>query len=144
MRHSDCFARLVCTHKASARPTHRILHLRIFKMVNQCAGYSMEYNSRMTRSELIAALAEKNPSLTAADVEVAVKSITEAISRHLIQDGRIEIRDFGTFSLNYRPPRNGRNPKTGERVHVPEKRVPHFKPGKGLRERVNSVEGESS
>lgn len=90
----------------------------------------------MTRSELIAALAEKYQSLTAADVEAAVKIITTAISDRLAQGGRVEIRDFGSFSLNMRPPRVGRNPKTGARVEVPEKHVPHFKPGKLLREKI--------
>ncbi len=92
----------------------------------------------MTRSELIAALAEKNPSLTAADIEAAVKMITTSICDHLAKGGRIEMRGFGVFSLNKRASRIGRNPKTGERVEVPAKYAAHFKPGKLLREKINN------
>ena len=91
----------------------------------------------MTRSELIAKLAGKHPHLTASDVELAVKTLTESVAKHLVQGGRVEIRGFGSFSIHTRPPRLGRNPKTGAKVPVPEKRVPHFKPGVELRERVN-------
>jgi integration host factor subunit beta len=91
----------------------------------------------MTRSELIQQLAEKHRQLTQADIEVAVKTILEHMAVSLAAGDRIEIRGFGSFSLNIRPPRIGRNPKTGEKVHVPEKAVPHFKSGKELRERVD-------
>ncbi len=90
----------------------------------------------MTRSELIQKLAEKYPQLLLKDAEVAVKTILDAMSSTLAQGGRIEVRGFGSFHLNYRPPRKGRNPKTGESVSVPEKYVPHFKCGKKLREDV--------
>lgn len=92
----------------------------------------------MTRSELIAALAFRFPHLMAKDAEVAVKEILDAIGQSLAKGGRIEIRGFGSFGLNYRPPRAGRNPKSGEKVLVPEKYVPHFKAGKEMRERVEA------
>lgn len=91
----------------------------------------------MTKSELINKLAARFPQLIAKDAELAVKTILDAMSSNLAQGERIEIRGFGSFSLNYRPPRVGRNPKTGGKVSVPEKYVPHFKAGKELRERVD-------
>lgn len=93
----------------------------------------------MTKSELIARLAERYPQLVVKDAEFAVKTILDAMAQTLAQGNRIEIRGFGSFALSYRPPRVGRNPKSGERVLVPEKRVPHFKPGKALREKVDAV-----
>lgn len=92
----------------------------------------------MTKSELIAKLAEHYPRLTAKDVEVVVKTILEAMTMSLVNGQRIEIRGFGSFELNHRPPRIGRNPKSGEKVPVPEKFVPHFKAGRELRDRVDS------
>ena len=91
----------------------------------------------MTRSDLIVALASRFTHLTAKDAEIAVKEILEANGNSLAHGDRIEIRGFGSFSLNYRPPRVGRNPKSGDKVSVPEKWVPHFKAGKELRERVD-------
>ncbi|MDR1708688.1 MAG: integration host factor subunit beta [Candidatus Accumulibacter sp.] len=91
----------------------------------------------MTKSDLIARLAERFPQLVAKDADFSVKMILDALSDALIRGDRIEIRGFGSFSLNYRPPRIGRNPKSGDKVQVPEKWVPHFKPGKELRECVN-------
>ena len=91
----------------------------------------------MTKSDLIARLAERFPQLVAKDADFAVKMILDAMSEALVKGDRIEIRGFGSFSLNYRPPRVGRNPKSGEKVDVPEKWVPHFKAGKELRERLN-------
>ena len=91
----------------------------------------------MTKSELIARLAERFPQLAVNDADFAVKVILDAMSAALARGDRIEIRGFGSFALNYRPPRVGRNPKSGEKVHVPEKYVPHFKAGKELRERVD-------
>ncbi len=92
----------------------------------------------MTRSDLIAKLAERYPKLLAKDAELAVKVILDTISSTLAQGGRIEIRGVGRFAVNYRPPRVGRNPKSGEKVNVPAKYVPHFKAGKELRERVDN------
>lgn len=92
----------------------------------------------MTKSELIEALAGRQKHLAANDVELAVKSVLEQMSMALASGERIEIRGFGSFSLHYRPPRMGRNPKTGDSVALPGKHVPHFKPGKELRERVNA------
>ncbi|HEA25984.1 MAG TPA: integration host factor subunit beta [Ectothiorhodospiraceae bacterium] len=92
----------------------------------------------MTKSELIERLSEKLDQLPAKDIELAVKTVIEQMSHSLANGGRIEIRGFGSFSLHFRPPRVGRNPKTGESVALAEKYVPHFKPGKELRERVNS------
>ncbi len=91
----------------------------------------------MTKSELIAKLADKFPQLVLNDAELSVKMILQEISKCLIQGGRVEIRGFGSFGLNYRPPRVGRNPKSGEKVDVPAKYVPHFKAGKELRSRVD-------
>jgi len=92
----------------------------------------------MTKSELIESLALRQKHLAANDVELAVKSVLEQMSHSLSSGERIEIRGFGSFSLHYRPPRMGRNPKTGDSVALPGKHVPHFKPGKELRERVNA------
>ncbi|OIP10693.1 MAG: integration host factor subunit beta [Betaproteobacteria bacterium CG2_30_68_42] len=91
----------------------------------------------MTRSELIVRLAARFPQLTAKDADTAVKMIIDAMIGSLTRGSRIEIRGFGSFSLSHRPPRVGRNPKSGEKVEVPEKFVPHFKAGKELRQRVD-------
>ncbi|MER3546394.1 MAG: integration host factor subunit beta [Rhodanobacteraceae bacterium] len=91
----------------------------------------------MTKSELIEALALRQTHLAFADVELAVRNVIEQMSSALANGERIEVRGFGSFSLHYRPPRTGRNPKTGAAVALPGKYVPHFKPGKELRERVN-------
>ncbi|PCJ87751.1 MAG: integration host factor subunit beta [Thiotrichaceae bacterium] len=92
----------------------------------------------MMKSELIERIARKQSHLAYKDVELAVKSMLEQMSNSLSGGERIEIRGFGSFSLHYRPPRAGRNPKTGGSVSLPGKHVPHFKPGKELRERVNA------
>ena len=92
----------------------------------------------MTKSELIDRIAGKQAQLSSKDVELAIKSILEHMSQILSEGGRIEIRGFGSFSLHYRVPRIGRNPKTGSPVALSGKYVPHFKPGKELRDRVNS------
>ena len=91
----------------------------------------------MTRTELIDQLSLKFPDLQLKDIDMAVRVILEGISSALIKGGRSEIRGFGSFDLNFKPPRNGRNPKTGESVQVPAKYSPHFKAGKELRERVD-------
>ena len=96
----------------------------------------------MTKSELIDALAKKQPHLALKDVELAVKCIIEKMNQALSSGERIEIRGFGSFSLHKRPPRMGRNPKTGESVALAEKHVPHFKPGKELRVRVDAASQE--
>jgi integration host factor subunit beta len=95
----------------------------------------------MTKSELIESIAGNQKHLPAKDVELAVKHVLELMSEALASGERIEIRGFGSFSLHYRPPRMGRNPKTGDSVALAGKHVPHFKPGKDLRERVNSSRG---
>ena len=87
----------------------------------------------MTRSDLVEELAAKFGQITQRDAEFAVKAILEAMNDALARGHRIEIRGFGSFSVNYRPPRMGRNPRSGESVAIPEKKVPHFKPGKALR-----------
>ena len=92
----------------------------------------------MTKSELIEALSKKQPQLASKDIELAVKTILEYMSSSLSNGERIEIRGFGSFSLHFRPARSGRNPKSGEPVALPAKYVPHFKPGKELRDRVNN------
>ena len=95
----------------------------------------------MNRSDLILTISAQHPLLTAKDVDLSVKAIFDAISNTISQNGRIEIRGFGSFCLNYRLPRKGRNPKSGESVLVPAKYVSHFKAGKDLRERVCSSAG---
>ncbi|TPW10984.1 MAG: integration host factor subunit beta, partial [Halothiobacillaceae bacterium] len=96
----------------------------------------------MTKSELIDLLAQRQKHLTYKDVELAVKIMIDHMAKTLSGGERIEIRGFGSFSLHFRPPRLGRNPKTGESVPLMGKHVPHFKPGKELRERVNESEVE--
>ncbi|SFR49846.1 integration host factor subunit beta [Thiomicrospira sp. ALE5] len=91
----------------------------------------------MTKSELIELISRKQTQLTHNDVELAVNQIVDVMIAAMAAGERIEIRGFGSFSLHHRQARLGRNPKTGETVALPEKRVPHFKPGKELRERVD-------
>ena len=91
----------------------------------------------MTRSDLVEELAAQFRQLTQRDAEFAVRAILDAINDALVNGHRIEIRGFGSFSVNHRPPRIGRNPRNGESVAIPEKHVPHFKPGKALREAVD-------
>ena len=91
----------------------------------------------MTKSELITQLSEKFSQLVHKDAELSVKTIIDSLGNTLGKGGRVEIRGFGSFSLNHRPARLGRNPKTGEKVNVPEKFVPHFKPGKELKIKVD-------
>jgi len=91
----------------------------------------------MTKSEIIDILSRKQSHLSSRDVESSVKLLLEKMSGALADGGRIEVRGFGSFSLHHRAARKGRNPKTGEQVALPPKHVPHFKPGKELRERVN-------
>ena len=91
----------------------------------------------MTRAQLIEAMIEAMPHLSIQSIEHAVKQLFEVMAATLEQGGRIEIRGFGSFALHYRSARTARNPKTGETVITKNKYVPHFKPGKELRERVN-------
>lgn len=91
----------------------------------------------MTKSELIERIADQQEQLSVKDIELAVKMMLEHMSQVLASGERIEIRGFGSFSLHYREPRVGRNPKTGESVSLAGKYVPHFKPGKEMRDRVN-------
>lgn len=92
----------------------------------------------MTKSELIELIARKQTQFSQKDVEIAVNKILDSMIHTLSQGERIEIRGFGSFSLHHRKARVGRNPKTGETVRLSDKRVPHFKPGKSLRERVDA------
>jgi integration host factor subunit beta len=94
----------------------------------------------MTRSDLVNLLAERFGQLNQKDTELAVKMMLDAMSEALARGHRIEIRGFGSFSVNRRPPRIGRNPRSGEQVVIPEKLVPHFKPGKALREGVDAAQ----
>jgi integration host factor subunit beta len=91
----------------------------------------------MTKSELIELIARKQTQFAQKDVEIAVNQIVDSMIDTLSQGERIEIRGFGSFSLHHRKARVGRNPKTGATVKLDDKRVPHFKPGKALRERVD-------
>lgn len=99
----------------------------------------MEQGARVTKSELIEMIANEQGHLAFKDVELAVKCMIEQMGQALSSGERIEIRGFGSFSLHFRPPRMGRNPKTGDPVSLPAKYVPHFKPGKELRDRVNNL-----
>lgn len=98
----------------------------------------------MTRSDLVAMLAERFGQLSHRDAEFAVKTMLDAMSDALARGHRIEIRGFGSFSITRRPPRVGRNPRSGEPVIIPEKLVPHFKPGKALRESVDVAAPDES
>jgi len=91
----------------------------------------------MTRSELVEVIASQQTQLPSKDVELAIKMIIDMMSQTLADGRRIEIRGFGSFSLHFRAPRMGRNPKTGDAVTLTAKNVPHFKPGKELRDQVN-------
>ena len=91
----------------------------------------------MNKSELIERIVDQQQQLSVRDVELAVKTMLEHMTQILASGDRIEIRGFGSFSVSYRAPRVGRNPKAGESVEVGGKYVPHFKPGKELRDRVN-------
>lgn len=91
----------------------------------------------MTKSELIQRLAERNPHLYLRDIEKIVDTVFEEISQALVRGNRVELRGFGAFSVKHREARTGRNPRTGETVHVESKRLPFFKTGKGLREKLN-------
>ena len=96
-------------------------------------------HASMTKSELIDVLTRTQTHLPHRDVELAVKKMLDEMSNTLASGGRIEVRGFGSFSLHFRPPRVGRNPKSGDSVQLTGKYVPHFKPGKDLRERVNAA-----
>ncbi len=93
----------------------------------------------MTKSELIDRLVQRQVHMSHKDVELAVKLVLDSVIQELSEGGRVEIRGFGSFSVHHRPARLGRNPKTGSAVDIPRKFVPHFKPGKELRERVNTT-----
>ena len=97
----------------------------------------MDAERSMTKSELIELIAAKQSHLPAKDVELAVKQILEIMSDALAQGQRIEIRGFGSFSLHFRPPRQGRNPKTGETIEIAASKSAKFKPGKLLRDSLN-------
>ena len=98
----------------------------------------------MTRSELVAALAERQSHLLRRDVESAVNCLLKHMAEALVQGERIEIRGFGGFDLHHRPPRIARNPKTGESVNLPAKVAVHFKPGKDMRDRVDAASDKFS
>ena len=96
----------------------------------------------MTRSDLVEELAARFDQLTQRDAEHAVKTLLDAVGEALVRGHRIEVRGFGSFSVSHRAPRMGRNPRSGEAVAIPAKRVPHFKPGKALREAVDQRTAE--
>jgi integration host factor subunit beta len=100
-------------------------------------GQAKMGDNRVTRSELIAKLAADNPSLYHRDIERLVATILDEIGSALERGDRVELRGFGTFSVRHRQARLGRNPRTGSSVQVSEKKVPFFKMGKGMRERLN-------
>ena len=92
----------------------------------------------MIRSELLQALAKESPGLRAEEIERMVDVFFDEVTQRLADGGRVELRGFGTFSTREREPRKGRNPRTGDAVEVPAKRVPYFKPGKEMRARLNA------
>jgi integration host factor subunit beta len=92
----------------------------------------------MIRSELLQALAKDNPGLRVDEIERVADVFFDEIAQRLADGGRVELRGFGAFSTREREPRKGRNPRTGETVEVPGKRVPYFKPGKEMRARLNT------
>ena len=96
----------------------------------------------MNRSDFIEEMASQFGQLSRADIEIAIDALLSAMAGALVRGSRIEIRGFGSFSISHRPPRMGRNPRSGESVAIPEKRVPHFKPGKALRESVDQRTAE--
>ena len=96
----------------------------------------------MTRSELVTALAERQPQLLKQDVELALNCILAQMADALVEGERIETRGFGSFDLHHRSPRIGRNPRTGEAVNLPAKVAIHFKPGKEMRDRVDAARGQ--
>jgi integration host factor subunit beta len=112
--------------------------MRTARFLSGSENSKKENEKKMTKSELIDRLADVQQHLAHLDVELGVKSILEQMSSSLSNGERIEIRGFGSFSLHHRAPRMGRNPKTGEAVALPGKHVPHFKPGKSLRDRVDN------
>jgi integration host factor subunit beta len=103
------------------------------------ASRKRKESKAMNRSELVARLARQHPQYSPKDVELAIRILLDAVSGALVSGSRVEIRGFGTFQHMYRKPREGRNPKTGIITQVPAKYLPHFKPGKDLRVRVNEA-----
>lgn len=110
-------------------------------MRDQSAAFAKRYEKaiQMTKSELIEKISASQDHLSPRDVELAIRMILERMTTSLASNRRIEVRGFGSFSLHYRAPRLGRNPKTGTSVKLNGKYVPYFKPGKQLRDRVNNV-----
>jgi integration host factor subunit beta len=104
---------------------------------NKTYSNDVSIDGSITKSELIELLASKFPQLLPKDVELVVKTLLDAMTNSLVEGKRIELRGVGSFALHHRPSRVGRNPKSGEQVLILEKKVPHFKPGKELRERVD-------
>jgi len=113
--------------------------LAVSKKNNQPSANNPGTEKGMTKSELIEQLAMRKPELSIKQVESAVKLLLDQITESLATGGRVEVRGFGSFSLHYREPRQGRNPKTGDSVELNGKYVPHFKPGKELRDQVNAA-----
>lgn len=113
--------------------------LAMAKKNNQPNATTPGTEKGMTKSELIEQLAMRKPELSIKQVESAVKLLLDQITESLATGGRVEVRGFGSFSLHYREPRQGRNPKTGDSVQLDGKFVPHFKPGKELRDQVNEA-----
>lgn len=110
-----------------------------FKLISKVASTAHCLSYFMTKSELIEKIACQQSHLSYADVEVSVKTLLEQMIQTLAIGGRIEVRGFGSFSVRTRKPRNGRNPKTGEAVSIPARRTPHFKAGKQLKARVDTL-----
>ena len=125
-------------------PDKRAALAQLFFFVYGHRQTANNYLNLMTKSELVEVLSLKQTHLMQKDVELAVKLVLDQISNALERQARVEIRGFGSFALHHRPARTGRNPKTGAPVHIPAKSVPHFKPGKEMRERVNAIAEEEA
>lgn len=125
-------------YKVTESPETLITKLKTNENVIGLLEYATKRGGYMIKSELIEHIAARMTHLTEKQVADGINRILELMSEALINGQRIEIRGFGSFSLHYRPPRNAHNPKTGEKVVTEAKYSPHFKPGKELRERVNS------
>lgn len=116
------------------------LNARLWQGCARSFPFSVSRSDSMTKSDLILRLAEMHPHLLQKDVERIVGTVFDEISNALARGNRVELRGFGAFSIKHREPRVGRNPRTGESVSVAEKRVPFFKTGKQLRDRLNGLD----
>ena len=142
LAHGEVIAGATCPNghvvQVAARTMGVVWPAIAWRVMPGLALLSRRETTEMIRSELLAALAKENPGLRAEEVERVVDVFFDEIAQRLAAGGRVELRGFGAFSTREREPRKGRNPRTGESVEVPGKRVPYFKPGKEMRQRLNA------